>query len=165
MLCSAIYYTLPDVSENSKSYNSGLPISLFLDFFFSEDRGTTPPRIVGNYLPVDTLKNSRRLNILLSTVMSFLLYDFSYLPLSFSYIKQTITFSSEAKFRRKWKEFHFCVEKRAEGITEVRFNTSVNLVLRILYLTPSFPKPFSSLENNFSLINFLCFQRGSVTWV
>jgi len=158
-------YILPDSSENSKSYTSGLPISLFLDYFFSEDRGTIPPRNVGNSLPVDALKKSQTIEYFTFHSYVFLLYDFSHFPLSFSYIKQTITFSSEAKFSRKWKEYRFCVEQRAESITEVRLNTSVNLVLRILYLTPSFPKPFSSLENNFSLINFLCFQRGSVTWM
>ena len=101
MLCCVICYTFPDVSKNSNTYTSGLLISFFLDYIFSEDRGIATLRNVGNSLPVHTLqkKNPRRRNVLLSTVMCLLLYDFSHFPLSFSHIKQPITFSSEAKFR------------------------------------------------------------------
>jgi len=77
-------------------------------------------------------------------------------------IKKQVTSSWSLFIQRK--ELRFCVERRAENITEVRLNTSVNLAYVYCYLTHSFPRPFSSLENNFSLINFLCFQRGSVTW-
>jgi hypothetical protein len=56
MLCSMICYTLPDVSENRKSYISELPISLSLEHFVPEDRGITPPRNLGNSLSVDVLK-------------------------------------------------------------------------------------------------------------
>lgn len=56
MLCCVICYTFPDVSKNSNTYTSGLLISFFLDYIFSEDRGIAPPRNVGNSLPVDTLQ-------------------------------------------------------------------------------------------------------------
>ena len=77
MLYSVICYTLSDVLENSKSYPSGLPVSLFLEYFFFEDRGITPPRNIRNYSPVDTLKKIfQTTEYLTFQIHVFLLYDF-----------------------------------------------------------------------------------------